>query len=195
MQRSAKLFDTSLFRPNRHLRSQCKFAFKDSIRCCFRSIRCSVGISAGSVAALPTASPHPREVNAIEQECELLLGELDRDRIGARPIVVSALQTLAQDRQSRAIQDDRLHASGPLSAKEKEVATDWVRADAGGQTEAPNISVRVIADSPVFDKLAPPPGGVDLMAPTAVHGGTAAAMRAQRALAFVAAFAAHPIGF
>ena len=38
-------------------------------------------------------------------------------------------------------------------------------------------------------------GGIGLMAPAAVHGGTAAAMRAQRALALDAAFAAHPIRF
>ena len=38
-------------------------------------------------------------------------------------------------------------------------------------------------------------GGIGLMAPAAVHGGTAAAMRAQRALTLDAAFAAHPIRF
>ena len=37
--------------------------------------------------------------------------------------------------------------------------------------------------------------GIGLMTPAAVHGGTAAAMRAQRALTLDAAFAAHPIRF
>ena len=38
-------------------------------------------------------------------------------------------------------------------------------------------------------------GGIGLMAPAAVHGGTAAAMRAQRARAPDVAFVAHPIRF
>jgi putative transposase len=38
-------------------------------------------------------------------------------------------------------------------------------------------------------------GGIGLMAPTAVHHGTAAAMTAQRAITLHAAFAAHPIRF
>lgn len=64
-------------------------------------------------------SPDAREVHAIEQQRQLMLGQLDRDAVASRPLALAA-QSLVPDRQAIAVPDQRFDPIGALAAEQEQ---------------------------------------------------------------------------